>query len=66
MASLAKKVSKILCEKNEVQSLQIVCGVVNAPDDKTIRDKWVKLGWRDLSNVVTNSPIYFCEDKYLL
>ncbi|XP_045456129.1 uncharacterized protein LOC123665951 [Melitaea cinxia] len=37
---------------------------VHVPNKKIIRDKWLKLARRNPNDVVSNSPLYFCEDHF--
>ncbi|XP_045505478.1 uncharacterized protein LOC123701906 [Colias croceus] len=37
---------------------------VHVPNKKLIRKKWLKLARRNPNDVVTNSPLYFCEDHF--
>ncbi|CAG4963203.1 unnamed protein product [Colias eurytheme] len=37
---------------------------VHVPNKKLIRGKWLKLARRNPNDVVTNSPLYFCEDHF--
>ncbi|XP_060807453.1 uncharacterized protein LOC106143482 isoform X3 [Amyelois transitella] len=37
---------------------------VHVPNKKIMRVKWLKLARRDPNDVVTNSPLYFCEDHF--
>lgn len=37
---------------------------VHVPNKKLMRDKWLKLAQRNTNDVVTNSPLYFCEDHF--
>ncbi|XP_045497584.1 uncharacterized protein LOC123695719 [Colias croceus] len=37
---------------------------VHVPNNKLIRNKWLKLALRNPNDVVTNSPLYFCEDHF--